>query len=510
MRKVYRYLIAALLVWTVARCVAFHCALISFPYPLEVSEPAEGILAQGVAAGLSAGDLANIPLLPSHYGPLYGLLTGALCRFGLACDLQGQRALAGAFIAGILALLALACLRAGADWLETAAILVWAYALLIIHFTPVSRPDALGTLLFFAGLSVPFLCGYGALALAAAACFFTLAAVTKLYFLAGPLCLGTFLFWSRRRAFWIFFPIQSIGLAAAFFWLLTDYPYGFILSVLFQSQYNPYRLQHVLLQLWVILVLASPGFLPLAVAALVAVRRRLHRGDKTPMTWGAGLADGTEWLLYLGIGLLAFVAYLGGGYGALFTYLIQLAVLPGLVCFASACGRLGRWRPTVLALLTLNAVCSAHVAIHNGFDPGGSVRRNWDQAAALVAGARQPVVSADMDLSVQARGLPVFDTGLSDFAVLRNVHLSGLKKILFPHLEDVLARESAWQLRARTAMLDPRTDLVAVSDFSPIYFEDLLRSRFRPVRRIQLAYPQCAWATYWLEFYAPLHPLAHP
>jgi hypothetical protein len=489
----FRLLLALVLVVVLAETLAFHRRLIAFPYPLDLSEPAEGLLAQGVAAGLSTGDPANLPALSSHYGPFYSLVTGTLCRYGWACDLQSQRLLSAVFIALILALLALVCRRAGAGILETAALGLWVYELLLIHFTPIARPDALGTLLWFAGLAVPFLAEYSAFSLAVAALLFTLAGLTKVYFLTGPLFLALGLPLLRRpKALGVFCVLQLLALLSAGLWMEKAYPYDLYVSVLNQTNNLNFDQSHMFLQMWVVLGIASPCFVFLAAAALGS------RG-RAP----AAHPDGKEWGLYGGLGLLLFITVFGGALGGLFTYLIQLSVLPFAAWFAFSFRRLPRWRPLLAGLLVVNAACAARVALHKGFEPGGPVLRNWEQADALVRRARQPVVSSDLDLTVESRGLPVFDTGLSDFSWLLLLRPGTWKTRLFPDTGELLSRYRAWQLRTRRAVADTRTDLVVVSDYGHCDFMDLLRSGYRPLGRVQIAYPQCGWAVYWLEFYVP-------
>lgn len=492
----FRLLFALVLLVVLAETVAFHRRLISFPYPLDLSEPAEGLLAQGVAAGLSTGDPANLPALSSFYGPMYSLVTGSLCRFGWACDLQSQRLLSALFIAMILALLAAVCRRAGAAWLETGALTLWIYELLLVHFTPIARPDALGTLLWFAGLAIPFLAEYSALSLAAAALLFTLAGLTKVYFLTGPIFLGLGLLLLRRpRALGVFSIFQGLALAAAGMWMLNDYPYDLHVSVLSPASNLNFDRSHMLLQLWVILWVASPCFALLVVAAFIG-----------PGPGPGDVADGKEWGLYGALGLLLFIGVLGGARGGLFTYLIQLSVLPFAAWFAFCCRSMPRWRPLLCVLLAVNAACAERVAVHKGFEPAGPVLRNWEQADALVRRAAQPVVPSDLDLTVESRGLPVFDTGLSDFSWLLRQSPGTWETRLFPDSGELLFRYRAWQQRTRLAVENPRTDLVVVSDYGHCDFTDLLQSRFRPLGRLQIAYPQCGWAVYWLEFYVPKAP----
>ncbi|HTB23264.1 MAG TPA: hypothetical protein VK914_11230 [bacterium] len=494
--ELYWIFLALVLLVVLARTLAFHSRMIAFPYPLDLSEPAQGLLAQGVAAGYSTGDPANFPELSNHYGPFYSLVTGALCRFGIACDLRSQRMLSAVFIALLLLILGLVCRRARAGWLETAALALWAYELLLIHLTPIARPDALGTLLWFAGLALPFLAAYSGPSLALAALLFALAGLTKVYFLVGPLFLALGLILLRRpRALAIFVAFQGLALALAGLWIAECYPYDLYVSVLNQTNNLNFDQAHMLLQLWVLLWVASPCFAPLLIGAGLSLRRD-----------PAGEPDGREWGLYGALGLLLFITVFGGAEGGLFTYLVQLAMLPFAAWFAFFRPARPLRRGLLCALLVLNAVCASRVAVHKGFEPGGPVLRNWEAADALVAKARQPVVSSDLDLSVEARGLPVFDTGLSDFSWLLFLRPETWKTRLFPHSADMVGRYRAWQERTRLALENPRTDLVEVTDYGHYGFWDLLHSRFRPLGRIQIAYPQCGWAVYWLEFYVPKGP----
>lgn len=506
---VYRCLLALVLLAVLGRTLAFHRGLIEFPYPADLSEPSQGILAAAVGAGFSTGDPRNLPGLSDCYGPFYPLVTGSLRSLGFACSLQGLRLLSALFIALVLALLAAICRKAKAGWLETAAVGLWAYELLLIHFTPIARPDALGTLLWFAGLALPFLAGAGALSLAAAALLFTAAGLTKLYFLTGPLLLGLSLL-RRPRSFWLFSLMQGLALALAATWLARDYPFDPYVAVLSQVGNTVFDRAHMLFQVRVILGVASPFFAVFLVAAWFARKSGKAVGSGTPgatRTGTGAVEDGAVWGLYGAVGLLLFVEVLGGATGGLFTYLVQLSMLPFAAWFAFSFHPWPKGRLILVGLMALNAACASRVAVHQGFDAGSPVLRNWEKADALVRGARQPVVSSDLDLSVEARGLPVFDTGLSDFSWLPGLHLDGWKARCFPRLGELKRIDQAWRDRTRAALEDPRTDLVEVSDYGHYGFADILQARFRPWQRIQVAYPQCGGAVYWLSFYVPKSPL---
>lgn len=468
-----------------ARTLLFHADLIRFPYPLDGHEPAQEELARGVAQGLSSGDASTFPMMVSVYGPVYSLLTGGLCRLGLACDLQGQRALCALLLAALLVLLAAVCLRSGAGVLGTAALLAWGYELLLINVTPIARPDALGLLLWFAGLAAPFLLGESLPVLALTAALFALAAATKLYFLCGPLYLAAGLALAGRwRALGRFAVLQSAALLAAGLWLAHSFPLDLYVGALNQTTNLTFDTAYLLWQCRRVLLDASPFALPLL--ACTAWWRWRARGT------GAGSAgSGGAWGVYAGVGMALFVLFLGGALGARFTYLIQLVLLPCLAWFAGALPSSGRWRPVVLTLLLGNALCTAQaLALHPGLEPDGTVAREWRRAGALVELARRPMVCADLDFTLRARGLKVYDTGLNNCDFLLRPRDPRLVRALLPRLPELIDRYQAWLNAAWGDALDPRTDLLAVHDGSPLAFGGAVRDRFVPIGTLHVDYPQ--------------------
>ncbi len=117
--RAFNGLVLLVLALILAKVLVFHARLICYPYPLDLSEPAQALLAQGVAAGRSTGDLAQLPGLSNHYGPLYSLVTGFLWAHGLACGLPGQRLFCALCLALILGLFVLNCRRLGTPWPHT-------------------------------------------------------------------------------------------------------------------------------------------------------------------------------------------------------------------------------------------------------------------------------------------------------------------------------------------------------------------------------------------------------
>ncbi|MGH7442481.1 MAG: hypothetical protein ACREKE_07410, partial [bacterium] len=451
-------LLLLLLAAVLAKVLMFHARLISYPYPLDPSEPAQGLLAQGVAEGRSLGDLSKWPGMSDHDGPIYGMVTGWLCRHGLACGLQGQRLLCALFLGFILAIFVADCRRLGAPWPHTLALALWVYELLLVHFTPVAGPDALGLLLWFAGLSLPFLVGDGLLVLALSAVLFALAGLTKVYFLCGPLFLGLGLLMRKRKLEGFVF-VQALALGVAFWWLERWGPFNLYVAVLSRTHNPNFDWGRILMQLWVVLVLASPAFVLLLVLAGLG---RIGGGGVDAAHGREGHGGGS-WALYGALGLLLFVAVFGRERGGQFSRLIQLSVLPFAVCFSGVCARSGRSRfmgTLLLAALAVNVLGGAEVALHHGFAPDSPALRQWENADALVQAAHFPVVSSDLDLSVEAKDLPVYDTGLSDFHWTLRVPPTGWKARLFPRIGLLQARWRAWQGRYAFALRDPRTDLV--------------------------------------------------
>ena len=475
-----------------ARTLAFHRDLIHYPYPLDSHEAAQEVLARGVAAGVSTGDLEQYPRYADLYGPVYPLLTGLLCRRGFGCSLSDQRLLCALFLGAVLALLAAACRRAGAGWLETGAISLWGYELLLINITPTAHPDCLGLLLWFGALTLPFLVGGAAWSLAVAAALVAVAALTKAYFATGALYLALGLALAGRwEALRIYAVWQAFAFGIAGVWLLALYPYDPTLVLLLSAGSNmTFSVEHLLLQLWVLGIRAAPLLLPLVAVSL--------RGDRL-----VDAGSGSEWGIYGALGLALFIGVFGGATGALFTYAVQLALLPVLPWFAATCRRLPSARGWWVSMLVLNALLTARMALHGGFSADSVSSKNWLAVTQAVAGARRPFVSSDLAAAVSGRGLPVFDTGLSDARRLPPSYPDGWKARLFPHIGDLYGREQAFLGEARSALVDPATDLVILNPDSPVYFKDLLDARFRKVGRIQVGYPQVVNVS-WLECYVPL------
>ena len=247
------------LIWIQA--LNFQWKLIHFPYPLENSEPAWSLLAQAGAAGDNPGALSSLPLESNPYGPLYPALCAQLCKQGLACDSQGQRALTAILIFGLVAILAACCLKLGASWLETACIAVWIHAALLIGLTPASRPDALGCLLSYAGLALPFFFEDAWASLGPGSASFQRRRFQQALFCIRPLVLALRLLLQDRRRFWIFVPMQFLALGLSLAWVLKSQPYALYESVLCQLNVVHYDAGHMWRQGLVTAAYAAPGAL---------------------------------------------------------------------------------------------------------------------------------------------------------------------------------------------------------------------------------------------------------
>jgi len=484
--KTYRPWQTALALFALALALAvtirFHRDLVNAPFPLDSHEPAQAILAQGVAQGVDFTAMGNLPRYSEVYGPLYPALAGALCAHGWACDVRGQRALVALLLGMVLVVLALLSRRLGVPWLETACVVSWAYELLLINVTPIARPDALGLLLWISGLAVPFLLDYSLASLGAATVLFTLAAATKLYFLCGPGFLALALLARRPRALPYFVALQAllVGLAAA--WLSQHRPFLFYGSILAQSIGGlTFSYAYMFWQIRQVCLLHSPGLLLLAYAALLGLFSRERR------------QAGWEWALYGGLGLGLFVAILGGSLGARLTYLIQLAVVPFLPYGVAASLRVFGRNFLLLGILVVSVVWAMGQTVHAGFEPAGRCRQDWDAANARVAASRRPFVEGSLDMALQDRPELIHETGMS-----RDLYQASLsprwQTSRYALSADIAKQWQAWYRQGMERMLDPGTDLVVLSSYSPYYLPDALaKAGLRKQASIFLQFPQTAY-----------------
>lgn len=485
MRRALQGLAWAVLAWTLVQALTFHRDLIRFPYPLDINEPAQAILAQAVAQGRSANDLQSLPELATHYGPGQSLLSGTLCRWGFACTLQGQRALAAGLIGLILLGMLLAFYRARLGVLESAAFLLWAYLSLLLNLTPAARPDALGLALWFWALLLPFLFPAAGWALAAAAILLNLAFATKVYFWWGAAALVLSLMSQPRRA--LSFLGLFLGAGAATLALLHAFaPFALYESILvqLQSDNTAYDRGHMVWQLKAVFIQMAPLSLP-----LLALSRFAPKDGARPRIWGAATL----------LGALLFILVFGGARGGKFIYAVHFVLLPALVWLGVALAPWGRHRLVLALLLAFNAAWMARMTLHAQFKPGSGTHAAWSRAQSLVEGARQPYVTSEFALVSQAKGQPVFDSGLSD-EIRFLVEPKAWKSAVFPRWRELDQQNRLWQAKARARLLDPATDLVMINPESPLAFPEILRERYKPVGKHLLFYPQTGGGSMVLQF----------
>jgi hypothetical protein len=479
-------LVAVTLAAVLVATLRFHHQLVACPHALDSAEPAEAFIAKGVANGVDFGDPANIPKYSEGYGPVYMLVTGELCRLGVACDLPSQRALCALFIAGIVALVGLLCRRLDVPWLETLCAALWAYQLMLLNVTPISRPGALGALLWLAGLAVPFLLDYSAPSLVLAALLIALATFTKLYFLCAAGYLGAWLVWRRGR-YAFFAAWQAAFLVLVGLWAHHWLPFLFYGSVLVHLNASPSVPAYMGWQLRQMLGSHSPGLAAAALLFPLLLRRGLAR-------------QGAEWAFYGAFGLALFILFLGGALGGRFTYFTQLAALPFLPFAAATFSRLLKPRLLALGLLLASAAWAAQGTLMPDFRGGSACAANWGAVDSLVGMSSHPFVDSDLDCSLSSRGLPIQSTGMCTwFQNATRAH--GLAARLFPLAGEMDGRYQAWIAQGRAMVRDPATDLVIVSPDSQLYFKDLLDQGYVKVLKTLLPYPLTGGVTP-LEVYA--------
>jgi hypothetical protein len=220
--------------------VRAHLAMVAQPGPQELNEPAAWYATWLLDQGRNPYTLAELPAATQFFGPLYNFVILALKPiFGL--DYIGHRLVNFLCIAGILWLLASRMRRAGTSLgvtLLSAALFYW---LCVTNIMVMARPDALGLLLFTAGVIIPWERGFRrGPAILGLACAF-LAFHCKAYFaLAGvTVLLGVACHRSKREAFWLAAG-YLLALAASVALLAEIYPY-YLLET-FVMQYGTVRI----------------------------------------------------------------------------------------------------------------------------------------------------------------------------------------------------------------------------------------------------------------------------
>lgn len=206
---------------------------------------------------------------------------------------------------------------------------------------------------------------------------------------------------------------------------------------------------------------------------------------------------GAEWGLYAAVGLLIFVLVLGGSTGARFTYLIQLCLLPFFPFAAAVLGRSIRPRFWGLGFLLFSVVWASGLTVRTDLKPGSPESMHWANDVALLRTAKRPFAQSDFNLDLTARGLPVYDSGLSlDFK--DSITAAGWKARLFPDTAALRQRYLAWVGRCRQVVADPATDMVVVNPESDLYFPDLLNLGYRKTGAIPCYYPQTGFPQKWV------------
>jgi len=174
--------------------IAYNIYLINFPFQMTTGESVAVLLTRRIAEGINPYLSQMMPTYANNYGVLYNLLLAPLVNiFGSSLVffriISALSMVAGA---GILFL----CLRKAGGSKQISlniALVWWAQCLVLLH--PTARVDAMGTFLYLAAISIPYLCNmskrsfYGA-AIIAVATFF----IKQYFLLSGAMIAATSFF----------------------------------------------------------------------------------------------------------------------------------------------------------------------------------------------------------------------------------------------------------------------------------------------------------------------------
>lgn len=180
-----------------------HVRMMTYPGPQEANEPAAVYCTRLLAEGRNPYSVEEMPASAQFFGPLYNHVVLTLKPL-IGTDYFAHRFLNAICLAGTLALIGRHMRRVGAPWGAILAAVASVYWMALDNIMISARPDALGWILFVAGLLAPAARDYSL-----RSCVFGLACALlafhcKAYFIAagGATLLGLGLRRSMRQALW--------------------------------------------------------------------------------------------------------------------------------------------------------------------------------------------------------------------------------------------------------------------------------------------------------------------
>lgn len=193
------YLLAAgMLTWA----ISYHFTLITSPIQQEYREGAQVILSRDFIQGVFPYSFASVPLDTNPYGVLYLIISYIPAKL-FGSTFLVHRTLSGIFLIASLLILFAVLQKNKVGYSLSIATLSLVYLSFLYGSTPLSRPDALGELLFLAAVFIPYLKKFSYPSLFFSCALLFLILFTKLYFATGffIVFLYLFIFISKKKAF---------------------------------------------------------------------------------------------------------------------------------------------------------------------------------------------------------------------------------------------------------------------------------------------------------------------
>ena len=395
-----------------------HWQIIVAPVPLDLYEGTMLLVTGIIADGGNPYTREFQPYAADVYPPLYNLLVAPLSHvFGNSFQLH--RSVSAFFIVCAAALAALATWKKSASRQQGFAAGVMLYAALLFYATPVSSTNAVGMVVFLAGLIVPWWRGFSNGSLLFALLCGLLAFYAKQYFILNMaiLCLYLFLFVSMRRAL-------ILGVM---------YALALVLSLVLVHQSSPYYLDNTLfapsaaisgLQHWDILLLQLRLYLHTYAGLLIVLllvfigwlarfdaRSVLSTVEATPRAshWPGSLfkhpVDFFAFCLFWATLIIVF--WLGRNPGNYMTYLFQL-MSPFLLIggFTVVAGASGKAR-LALPLLLLSFYQSWSI-LHKDFSADMNA---WARVDGMVAASDEVLASQMLVATLLKHDKKVYQDG---------------------------------------------------------------------------------------------------
>lgn len=415
--KRWQHLYLAIILVLLGALLWQHWQIITAAVPLDLYEGTMLLITGIIAEGGNPYTRAFQPQAADVYPPLYNIITAWLVPY-FGNDFQLHRSVSALFIVAACITCGLLTWRHSGAWRHALGAAVLWYAALLFYATPVSSTNALGVLLFLAGLAVPWWRRFSIGSLFFALVAGLLSFYAKQYFILcmAILCLYLFLYISMARAL-VLGACFAITLLASLALVHTTSPY-YLDNTLFAPAAAIQGLQQ-----WQILFMQLGLFLKTYLGLLLALAAALFMGyrDRRRPVEGARVSvlahQGWRGPLFrqevdffwfcLFWATAAIVVWLGRNPGNYMTYLFQL-MSPFLLIGSLSTIASTQLRPWIFVPLAALTGYQVWAILHKDFAVDMD---NWHKIESLID-ASDEVLATQMLVAAQLeRGKPVFQDG---------------------------------------------------------------------------------------------------